>query len=105
MDRVIRDGKVAVIYSPGYGAGWYTCNNDTRYGKELIFDPELVALIEKGDFQELARFAKEKYPQAYTRGLWKATIEWLPIGTKFTIREYDGYESIEIVDDVDWVTC
>ena len=24
MQKVIRDGKVAVLYSPGYGAGWYT---------------------------------------------------------------------------------
>ena len=22
MEKVIRDGKVAVLYSPGYGAGW-----------------------------------------------------------------------------------
>ena len=24
MDKVIRDGKVAVLYSPGFGAGWST---------------------------------------------------------------------------------
>ena len=24
MEKVIRDGKVAVLYSPGYGAGWTT---------------------------------------------------------------------------------
>ena len=26
MNKVIRDGKVAVLYSPGYGAGWYSWN-------------------------------------------------------------------------------
>lgn len=104
MDRVIRDGKVAVIYSPGYGAGWYTWNYE-RCGKEIIFDPELVALIEKGDFYELEKFAEEKYPEAYTGGLHGAAIKWLPVGTMFTIREYDGYESIETLDDIDWITC
>jgi hypothetical protein len=28
MEKVIRDGKVAVLYSPGYGAGWYSWNRD-----------------------------------------------------------------------------
>lgn len=28
MDKVIRDGMVAVIYSPGYGAGWSSWNRD-----------------------------------------------------------------------------
>lgn len=27
MDKVIKDGKVAVLYSPGFGAGWFTWNN------------------------------------------------------------------------------
>jgi len=24
VEKLIRDGKVAVLYSPGYGAGWST---------------------------------------------------------------------------------
>ena len=27
MTKCIRDGKVAILYSPGYGAGWSTWND------------------------------------------------------------------------------
>jgi hypothetical protein len=26
MNKLIRDGMVAVLYSPDYGSGWYTWN-------------------------------------------------------------------------------
>lgn len=48
VDKVIRDGKVAVIYSPGYGSGWSTWSGASKEIIErMIFDPELVALVEK----------------------------------------------------------
>ena len=28
MERVVKDGKVAVCYSPGYGAGWSSYADD-----------------------------------------------------------------------------
>jgi hypothetical protein len=43
MDKVIRDGQVAVLYSPGFGAGWYSWNREMP---ELLFEPNLVAMIE-----------------------------------------------------------
>jgi hypothetical protein len=42
MEKVVREGKVAVLYSPGFGAGWTTWGAP----KELLFDPEVVALVE-----------------------------------------------------------
>jgi acetyl-CoA acetyltransferase len=39
MEKVIRDGKVAILYSPGFGAGWSTWNS---YSNEMIFDPDIV---------------------------------------------------------------
>jgi hypothetical protein len=32
----------------------------------------------------------------------KAQLKWLPEGTVFRIHEYDGNESIEIKEDMDW---
>lgn len=40
--RVVRDGKVAVLVSPGYGAGWSTW----AAGEEVMFCPEIVAAVE-----------------------------------------------------------
>ena len=45
MEKVIRDGHVAVIISNGYGAGWSTWHwGDNR--EILIFHPKLVELVE-----------------------------------------------------------
>jgi hypothetical protein len=37
MQKLIRDDKVAVLVSPGFGAGWYTWH----WVEELIYDPSL----------------------------------------------------------------
>ena len=43
MKKVIENGQVAVIYSPGFGAGWYTWNQgrfpELNDGTALLFDP------------------------------------------------------------------
>jgi hypothetical protein len=41
--RVIRDGKVAVIYQPHHGLGWYSEHKI----EALLFAPEIVFMIEK----------------------------------------------------------
>lgn len=50
MEKVIRDGNVAILYSPGFGAGWYTWN--TSY-PEIIFHPKLVEMVESGRKDEI----------------------------------------------------
>lgn len=50
MDFIIKDSKVinsdgcvAVLYSPGFGAGFYTWN--TTVSKDIVFDPRIVTLV------------------------------------------------------------
>lgn len=45
----------------------------------------------------------EKYGSEKASG-WCASlcVEEIPKGTAYRIREYDGYESIEYCDEVDW---
>jgi hypothetical protein len=43
MEKLIRDGKVGVLVSPGYGAGFYTWGAPL----ESIFDPTLVEMVEE----------------------------------------------------------
>ena len=51
MEKVIENGQVAVIYSPGFGAGWYTWNQsrfpELNDGTALLFDPILVDLVKQ----------------------------------------------------------
>jgi hypothetical protein len=97
-NKVVRDGKVAVLYSPGYGAGWYSWNSD----EDLLFDPEIVAAVEAGDLAKAEAIAGRKYPDAYLGGAEQLRIEWIPQGTAFEIHEYDGSESIRYAER-NWV--
>lgn len=104
IDKVVRDGSVAVLYSPGYGAGWSTWA-DASIRQEILFDPAMVGLVENGQWEELEAFVALKYPGLYTGGLRDLQIQWIPQGTQFQVNDYDGNESIELRDSVDWVTA
>ena len=104
--RVIRDGMVAVLFSPGFGAGWSTWSGD--YGDEMLFDPWIVDIIMSDSYnkdektQRILAHCAVKYPDLYTGGVEQLTVEWIPQGTAFRITDYDGNESIEYRDMTDW---
>ena len=92
VSPVIRDGKVAVLVSPGFGAGWSTWAD---YPEAALYAPDVVEWIEAGKPDDGTDEAFEKY--GYTGGLRDIEIEWLPLGTRFKIDEYDGSESLTIL--------
>ena len=47
-----------------------------------------------------SKFGSDTY--IYCGGWDKAEIRWVTIGTKFRIDEYDGYESVETPDQIEW---
>ena len=114
---MIKDGRyykgdsVAVLVSDGYGAGWSTWAH-TREQEELaMFDPEIVQWILDGkpkvklsDPMGRNAYFTEKYGgnYFYDGGFDTLTVEWIKVGTKFRITEYDGQEAIQIMDDVNW---
>jgi hypothetical protein len=105
MKNIIKlheDGKVAVLYSPGFGAGWYTWNYDHP---EILFDPAIVKFVEKEKWDELATYVELKYPEIYTGGMRDLTIEWIPEGALFKVNEYDGSESIELKEGDHWMVA
>ncbi len=98
--KVIRDGKVAVLYSPGFGAGWYSWNTNVP---QCLFSPEIVALVESNQADTITgEFCEELFGVDYfcALGADQLEIEWLPSGTHFDIDEYDGSESIRTFDDI-----
>ena len=101
MEKVIRDGKVAVLISRGYGAGWYTWTGV----QELIFDPAIVSMLENGaDGDDIEKYCSETYGEDnYYGGIDGLTIVWVPVGKKFIVEEYDGAESIKFLDVQDWI--
>lgn len=103
MEKLIKDGMVAVLVSQGYGAGWSTWNNGHP---EIVFDPVLAQMVlDEVEYQQMVEYCEKRYPDCYLGGLQQLVVEWLMIGTNFRIDEYDGYESIEILGDIDWLVA
>ena len=100
MNKLIRDGKVAVLYSPAFGAGWYTWNYQYP---EILFDPAIVEFVEKEKWAELETYVILKYPEIYKAGMTDLQVEWIPEGTEFKVTEYDGNESIEYKENESWI--
>jgi hypothetical protein len=102
MNKVIKDGKVAVLYSPCYGAGWSTWNSDDK--DFLLFDPKIVAAVENKNYDLAAKLATEMGKEmngsddyTCTLGAEDLEIEWIPEGEEFEVTEYDGNEGINII--------
>lgn len=116
MKKIIRDGMVAVLYSPGFGAGWSTWNYNFP---QCMYDPDIVELIEsytidepydiesqKAMVEKIIAIAVTKYGENfYEGGAEDLCIEWLKEGTSFRVIEYDGSESIETPNSIFWQTA
>jgi len=127
MEKVIKDGKVGVLISPGWGGGFSTWG----YPTEAIFDPTLIEMVEerynmefvpneKGGLtqlkvwkepkyieltQRMVDYCEEKWPEEYSGGVSDLVVVWVSEGTKFRIAEYDGSESIEFLEEINWITA
>ena len=95
MEKIIKDGMVAVAVSYGYGAGWSTWNDvnpmDARFN-QLFLDGKVDEVVRICDEEELG----------YAGGAEDVEIEWVPVGTEFIIHEYDGSESLQQKEDFNW---
>lgn len=101
MEKVIKDGKVAVLVSHGYGAGFYTWGAPL----EAIFDPKLVDLVEQKQHNDAIEYVEKTYPDVYCGGVKNLVVYWITEGAKFIIDEYDGSESIQLMDETNWITA
>jgi len=101
MKKLIRDGKVAVLVSPGFGAGWYSWHGI----EELVYDPSIVEWVEQEQPDKVLTYMELKYPEVYCGGLDGLEVRWVPMGVQFRIDEYDGAESLEFASEQHWLTA
>jgi hypothetical protein len=106
-EKLIRDGLVAVLYSPGYGAGWSTWNNELA--EFVTYDRRLVELAEREasdeEVKELIVSISGTDKHFFLGGWDQIEIAWMPQGTNFRINEYDGSESIELAAEIGWLVA
>ena len=100
MEKLERDGDVAVLYSPGFGAGWSTWaygDNEER----LIFCPRLVLAVLGESGEERHQVVREEFPGQYHGGVDQLQVCWVPKGSRFEIDEYDGSELVRVLEPTD----
>ena len=99
------DGKVAVLVSYGFGAGWSTWVDVDEEHKDFILygDEHLVELVRLRDFAKAEEYVISKIGDIYyTGGIYEVSVDWIDKGTKFFIDEYDGAETIITEEDIVW---
>jgi hypothetical protein len=101
--RYDEEGRVAVLISPGFGAGWSTWSR----GKEteaLLFDSRLVdAILAEMPEAEFVAYCESLGYDHYKGGAEDLRVVWLEPGTRFLVEDYDGSESIRTFDDLIFV--
>lgn len=103
MKKLERDGMVAVLISPGYGAGWSTWN--PSHEQTLCMDADIVQAVIDGDNKKAAEVALEKCPGICTLGAVDLMVKWVPRNAVFEVREYDGSESLHVVGESRYMTA
>ena len=94
---------VAVLYSPGFGAGWYSWHGN----EELLYDPKLVDMVlEKTSAKTIELYCEEVYGKNhYYGGAENLEVMWVSVGTPFRVEEYGGAETIAIRDEINWIVA
>jgi hypothetical protein len=95
-------GKVAVLYSPGFGAGWSTWNA-SEFSEFYCQDKTLVEMaLNIADEITVKDYIKSVTGQDYVCTLgWPAKVKFLQVGVQYRIEElmklaWQGYHSKEI---------
>jgi len=99
MKKVEKDGKIAVLVSDNFGAGWSTgCPN---YKETLCMDAEIVQAVIDKNIDKAIIIAREKcgYP-SHTKAI-KLAVKWVSKGFIFEINEYDGKEYIHVISSLE----
>jgi hypothetical protein len=104
MKKIERDGMVAVLISPGFGAGWSTWNDD-EHRAVLCMDADIVQAVLDGDHNKAAEIAEEKCGDLYTGGARDLVVRWVKKGASFEIDEYDGSESLHVIGDHNYMVA
>jgi len=96
------NGNVAILISPGFGAGWSTWTHGEQ-AEAMLFDSRLVDYVLQTGSEGLDAYAESLGYTGYMGGAEDVCVQWLEPGTRFLIDEYDGSESLRTFDDLSYV--
>ena len=98
---VNKKNEVAILYSPGFGAGWSSWT--VQYALQLATDSRIIKyrfnldqFYHNIDIETFIKQINCFELMPYVGDFKKTRIKFIPEGTMFRINEYDGAETIEI---------
>ena len=101
MEKIIKDGKVAVAVSFGFGCGW-----SSEIGADINpMDARFNKLFIEGNLEEVTKFCEEEGIGWLAEGAKDVRIVWIEEGAVFVITADDqdnGSEDIIIKGDRGW---
>jgi len=94
MNKLIKNGYTAIVYSPGYGIGWST--RDDIPG--MCLDGDIAQAVIDENYTEAYRIAKIRYdPNLTDIGTEDLRVCWVKTYTNFSIIVHDGFERVVLV--------
>ena len=96
--------EYGVLVSRGHGSGWSSWNTEA-----LAYDRKVIEYWLSHKYSHLDEveewLAANGYPHTYVSDTnWRTLeLEWDPVGTYWRVREYDGAESVEILNLANWI--
>lgn len=104
MEKLIRDGTVAVITGSGYGEQWGTYATAIAM-EEAIFCPRLVLAVLGESGEDVGVVSRELFPDLREFSVPRLEVVWVPVGVRFFITEEDGKETLWRKDEISWITA
>ena len=104
--------EVAVLASPGFGAGWSTWRHGSDGEEEVLFHKSLVERVlahkageDAGEYEAdmVSILESIGVKDMYMGGLENLEVFWIEEGEEFVVNEYDGSESITLKSRYRWV--
>ena len=121
-----QDGFIPVLVSTGFGADWSACISNPTFRKQMVLDSRLVQYVASQEFKEYFSgekkwseqtneyfnqlmptiFSEDMLKDQYlsSSGFSQLIIQLVSKNSTFRITEYDGAESIEILNLNDYMT-
>lgn len=104
MEKVEKDGKVAVLYSPGFGSGWGSCAKNGE-SENVCMDARIVSAFIDHGWEKAVEVATDLFPNFFCGGANQLKIFWVEKGKQFEIEEYDGNESVHVIGEKKYMTA
>jgi hypothetical protein len=99
VEKVERDGKTAVLYSPGRGLGWSTLADDSATKEALCMDARIVGAFLAGGWEAAEAAVEVLFPRVCTGGASDLEVAWIEKGKSFEIEEHAGSERLHVIGE------